>query len=115
MALTLYGRPLPPHRTLQYALTTLYGRGLHRAKESCRYLGLAPALRVEDLTPAQESALASFLKETYALAGALQEREALDRQRLIQNGSRRGLRRQAGLPTRGQRSRSNGRTVKRLR
>jgi cytochrome c oxidase subunit 3 len=115
MALTLYGRPLPSHRTLENALTVLYGRGGHRAKETCQRLGLAPSLRVEDLTSAQESALASFLKETYTLAGALQEREALDRQRLFQNGSRRGLRRHAGLPAHGQRSRSNGRTAKRLR
>jgi ribosomal protein S13 len=85
MALTLYGRPLPPNRTVKHALTILYGRGQHRAKEACLHLGFAPALRVEELTPTQESALASFLKETYVLAGALQEREALDRQRLVQN------------------------------
>jgi small subunit ribosomal protein S13 len=115
MALTLFGLSLPPHALLAQALPRLYGLGPSRSVELCRTLGLAPAVRVRDLTPDQQDRLTTYLKATYIVAGSLEEQERLDRQRLTSNGCRRGIRLSSGLPVRGQRTHSNGQTAKRRR
>lgn len=115
MSLTLFGIPLPANRRLAYALLLIPGLGLARANELCRVLGVAPALRVRDLTPTQEKALAQELKEKYMVAGHLEEEIKTDLHRILNNGSQRGYRRRLGLPVRGQRTHSNAKTANRLR
>jgi small subunit ribosomal protein S13 len=115
MALVLYGRPLPSNKTILYALPLLFGLGLSRSREICRALGFPSALRVAELTPVQEAALAQLLKEHYTVAGKLEEQQKLDIQRYRANGSQRGYRLRTGLPVRGQRTHSNGKTARRLR
>jgi small subunit ribosomal protein S13 len=115
MSLVLFGRSLPPQKHLIYALTTLYGLGINRAREICRFIGLPPTIHVSDLTPAQEQSLAKILKERYVVAGNLEEEEKADIYRLTTNTSQRGYRLRSGLPVRGQRTRSNSKTSRRLR
>ena len=115
MALVLYGRPLPPSKTVLHALPLLFGLGLSRSREICRTLGLPPALRVAELTASQEAALARLLKEHYTVASKLEEQQKVDIQRYMSNSSQRGYRLRTGLPVRGQRTHSNGKTARRLR
>ena len=115
MALVLFGLPLPPSTLLEIALPRLVGVGSTQAKKILRALGLPPALRVADLTPDQETALASSLQSIGRVAGTLREEEARRIQRLITNGSRRGLRLRLGLPVNGQRTKTNAQTAGRLR
>ena len=115
MALVLYGRPLPPNKTVLHALPLLFGLGLSRSHEICRTLGLPPTLRVIELTASQEAALAQLLKHRYTVAGKLEEQQKADIQRYRSNGSQRGYRLRTGLPVRGQRTHSNGKTARRLR
>ncbi len=115
MALTLFGRPLPARKRVDFGLTSLFGLGRTRSLEICRTLGFPPALLVKDLTSSQEASLARLLKEAYVVAGNLEEEIKLDRQRLLTNGCQRGYRLRTGLPVRGQRTHSNGKTARRLR
>jgi small subunit ribosomal protein S13 len=115
MALTLYGIPLPSSKPLSYALPKIFGLGRSRSQEICRLLGFSPSLRVADLTPSQEIALAKRLKENYTVAGQLEEELMADIHRLHTNGSQRGYRLRTGLPVRGQRTHSNAKTARRLR
>jgi small subunit ribosomal protein S13 len=115
MALTLFGRPLPPERRVVRALPLLPGLGQTRANEVCRRLGFPPALRVEDLTSGQESLLARRLKNEYTVAGQLAEERAHSIARLRANGSRRGQRLRRGLPVRGQRTQTNAQSSRRVR
>jgi len=115
MSLTLFGIPLPSNRRLLYALLLIPGLGVTRATELCRTLGRAPSIRVSDLTPTQEKALAQELKENYRVAGHLEEEIKADLHRILNNGSQRGYRRRLGLPVRGQRTHSNAKTANRLR
>ena len=115
MSLVLFGRSLSPQKHLIHALTALYGLGISRSREICRFLGLPPIIRVSELTPVQEQALAKLLKESYIVSGNLEEEEKIDLHRLTTNGSQRGYRLRAGLPVRGQRTRSNSRTSRRVR
>jgi small subunit ribosomal protein S13 len=115
MSLTLYGINLPADRPIIRALQLLPGLGERRAQELCRTLGFAPALLVQDLTAEQEVSLANYLRQNYLVAGPLADARARSIDRLRRNGSVRGYRLRTGLPVRGQRTHSNGRTARRLR
>jgi small subunit ribosomal protein S13 len=115
MALTLFGRPLPALKRVDFGLASLFGLGRTRSQEICRTLGFPPALLIKDLTSSQEASLARLLKDAYVVAGNLEEELKLDRQRLLTNGCQRGYRLRTGLPVRGQRTHSNGKTARRLR
>lgn len=115
MSLVLFGLPFPPSKSLAIALSRLVGVGATRARAVLRQLGFPPALRVADLTPSQERALARALQAGSSVAGSLREEEARILQRLTTNGSRRGIRLRAGLPVNGQRTKSNAQTARRLR
>jgi small subunit ribosomal protein S13 len=115
VSLVLFGLPFPPSKSLAIALPRLVGVGSTRARAVLRQLGFPPALRVADLTPSQERALARALQAGSSVAGSLREEEARILQRLTTNGSRRGIRLRAGLPVNGQRTKSNAQTARRLR
>jgi small subunit ribosomal protein S13 len=115
MALVLFGLSLPPSAHLEVALRRLAGVGSARSKAVLLQLGFPPALRVSELTPSQEIALATALQSGTAVAGALREEEARRIQRLVTNGCRRGIRLRAGLPVNGQRTKSNAQTAGRIR
>ena len=115
MSLTLYGITLPAHRPVNRALQLLPGLGERRALELCQTLGFAPNLRIQDLTGTQEASLATYLRQHYLVAGPLAEARARALDRLRRNGSIRGYRIRTGLPVRGQRTHSNGKTARRLR
>ena len=114
MALVLFGYPLPPTKAIVRALPLLRGLGFVRSQEICRRLGFPPALLVQEVTASQEAALTAALK-SYLVVGHLEEALTLDRQRIIRSGSRRGQRLRQGLPVRGQRTRSNAQTARRVR
>lgn len=109
----IFGIKLPRKHKIPYALALLYGIGVARGKEICRSLGLPPHLEIKDLTSSQQFSIAKKLKEEFRVEGNLEEQIKKDIQRLQQNGSRRGYRLRNGLPTRGQRTHSNGKTARR--
>jgi small subunit ribosomal protein S13 len=113
MSFIIFGIKLPAKKKIAYALPLLYGIGLFRGQQICRSLGLSPQLEIKDLTSAQKFAIAKKLKEEYIIEGNLEEEIKKDLQRVKQNGSRRGYRLRNGLPTRGQRTHSNGKTARR--
>ena len=115
MALILFGLPLPASKSLLSALPLLYGIGPSRSRELCRHLGFPPSLCVGELTPAQEYLLSKTVKEDYTVAGNLTEERKADIHRLFSNGCQRGSRLRIGLPVRGQRTRSNSKTARRIR
>lgn len=115
MTLVLFGLSLPPSAHLEVALRRLAGVGSARSKTVLRQLGFPPTLRVSELTPSQERALAAALQSGGPVAGALREEEARRIQRLVTNGCRRGIRLRSGLPVNGQRTKSNAQTAGRVR
>jgi len=110
----LVGVDLPRNKNIEYALTSIYGIGLARAKEILEKAGLSSTegtkLRVQDLSDANISSLRKILEEGYQLEGDLRRLKALTLKRLIEIGSVKGRRHRVGLPVRGQRTRTNART-----
>ncbi|MYA58967.1 MAG: 30S ribosomal protein S13 [Chloroflexi bacterium] len=105
------GVDIPRHKPVVIALTHIYGIGRTTSAEIVRQAEVNPQARVGDLTEAE-------LGRVRALIG--RERVEGDLRRVVQTsiarlreiGSYRGLRHRIGLPTRGQRTRTNARTRK---
>ena len=108
------GIDLANNKRIKYALTAIYGIGLSRAKEILDIAGLKNAddtgIRTKDLSDEEISSIRKVLEKNYQLEGDLVRLTNLNIKRLMENGSIKGRRHRAGLPVRGQRTRTNGRT-----
>lgn len=105
------GVDLPREKAILYALPLLYGIGKHNAIEVIEKAGIDPTTKVKDLTEVNITRLREIL-DGYQVEGDLRREVNTNIRRLIEIGCYRGLRHRRGLPTRGQRTRSNARTRK---
>ncbi|MCH7944410.1 MAG: 30S ribosomal protein S13 [Armatimonadetes bacterium] len=106
------GVDLPRDKQVLYAIQGIYGIGPKIASEVIEKSGIAGTVRVRDLTEIQVGHLRSIIDAEYQVEGDLRREIYSNIRRLIEIGSYRGLRHRRGLPTRGQRTRSNARTRK---
>jgi small subunit ribosomal protein S13 len=103
------GVDLPRDKRIEIGLTYIYGIGLTLSKKILAATGVNPDTRVKDLSDADISALRAEL-DNYQVEGDLRRFEAMNIKRLMDIGCYRGRRHRAGLPVRGQRTRTNART-----
>ena len=106
------GVVIPSEKQVQIALTYIYGIGPRHAKSILAAAKIEPTTRVKDLTEAEEQKLRDIIDKDYVTEGDLQRLVANNIKRLKDVNAYRGLRHKAGLPTRGQRTRTNARTRK---
>lgn len=104
------GVDLPRDKRIEIGLTYIYGIGLTRSKEILEKTSVDPDIRVKDLSDAQVAALRESIEANYQVEGDLRRLENMNVKRLMDIGSYRGRRHRAGLPVRGQNTRTNART-----
>lgn len=108
----LIGVDLPREKRLEVALTYIFGIGKTRATETLAATGVNGDLRVHELTDDQLVALRDHIEANYETEGDLRRSVAADIRRKVEIGNYQGRRHRAGLPVRGQRTRTNARTRK---
>lgn len=106
------GVDLPRDKQVLYAIQRIYGVGPKKAGEIVVKAGIAGTVRVKDLSEDQIGQLRTVIDADYQVEGDLRREIYSNIRRLMEIGSYRGLRHRRGLPTRGQRTRSNARTRK---
>jgi small subunit ribosomal protein S13 len=106
------GIDLPREKAVLYALPILYGIGKHNVHELVEKAGLDPRKKIKDLTEAEITRIREVLDKDFQVEGDLRREVNGNIRRLMEIGCYRGLRHRRGLPTRGQRTRSNARTRK---
>jgi small subunit ribosomal protein S13 len=104
------GVDLPRRKQLAYALPYLFGIGKTLARQICKKARIPETKRVEELSDAEVKAIREILDAEYKVEGDLRREVQLNIKRLMDIGCYRGLRHRKGLPTRGQRTRTNART-----
>lgn len=105
------GVDLPRAKRTEIALTYIYGIGRTTATKVCNKLGIAPERRVQDLTEDELGKLREEIEKAgLQVEGDLRRVEGLNVKRLIEINCYRGQRHRRGLPTRGQRTKTNART-----
>ena len=106
------GVVIPAEKQVQIALTYIYGVGPKHASTILAAAKIEPTTRVKDLTEAEENKLREVIDRDFMVEGDLQRLVSNNVKRLKDINAYRGLRHKAGLPTRGQRTRTNARTRK---
>jgi small subunit ribosomal protein S13 len=106
------GVDLPKSKRAEIGLTYIYGIGRSSAKEILTKAGVDRNKRVGELNDEEVAAIRSIIQNDFKVEGALRSEFQMNIKRLMDIGSYRGLRHRKGLPTRGQRTRTNARTRK---
>lgn len=101
---------IPTDKQVQISLTYIYGIGPKFASNICASTGIDPTTRVKDLTEAELKKLRDEIDSNYNVEGDLQRVVAGNVKRLKDIQAYRGVRHKNNLPSRGQRTRTNGRT-----
>jgi small subunit ribosomal protein S13 len=104
------GVDLPRDKRIEIGLTYIYGIGPSRSKEILAKTGVSPDIRVKDLVDEDVAKLREVVENDYQIEGDLRRWENMNIKRLMDIGCYRGRRHRAGLPVRGQRTRTNART-----
>ena len=106
------GVDIPGKKRLVISLTYLFGIGNSLSEEIIGKLGLNADMRAHELSDNDITRLNDLLQTEYTLEGDLRRERQNNIKRLISIHSYRGLRHRLGLPTRGQRTKTNARTRK---
>lgn len=106
------GVSIPQNKRVEIALTYIYGVGSTTAKTVLKATGISPDIRVKDLTEAQANQLRDLIEKTHKVEGELRREVLSNIKRLKEIGSYRGSRHVKGLPVRGQRTKTNSRTIR---
>ena len=107
------GIDLPKEKRIEIALTYVYGIGRKTANDILEKSGVNPDTRVKELTDDDEAKIRDAIEELgIVLEGDLRREVALNIKRMVEIDCYRGKRHKAGLPVRGQRTKTNARTRK---
>ena len=106
------GIDLPKSKRGCIGLTYIYGIGRSTALDILQSVEVDPDTKLEDWTDDEQARIRQFINEQVKTEGALRSEVQTSIKRLMDIGSYRGLRHRAGLPVRGQRTRTNSRTRK---
>lgn len=106
------GVNIPEHKQIGIALTSIYGIGRSLSKKIMLQTKIDPFVKASKLTPEQVNKLREIIEKNYKVEGELRREKMVAIKRLKDIGSWRGTRHIKGLPVRGQRTRTNTRTVR---
>lgn len=105
------GINVPDHKHAEIALTAIYGVGRQTANDICEKVGIAPSVKIKELTEEQLESVRDVISKM-TVEGDLRREVSMNIKRLMDLGCYRGIRHRRGLPLRGQRTRTNARTRK---
>ena len=106
------GVDLPNEKRVEIGLTYIYGIGRVTSNKVLQATGINPDTRVKDLTEEQIGQIRDYMDKNLTTEGELRRVVNMNIKALQEIKSYRGLRHKAGLPVRGQNTKSNARTRK---
>lgn len=106
------GVDLPREKRAEIGLTYIFGLGRSSAKKILMLAKVDPNKRIKDLSDDEVGRLRSIIEQEFKVEGTKRTEVSLAIKRLVEIGSYRGIRHRKGLPVRGQRTKTNGRTRK---
>ena len=104
------GTNVPDNKRLEVALTYIYGIGRTSAHKVLNAAKVSPGKRAGEVAPDEMNRLREVLEKNFKVEGELRRELMLNIKRLRDIGSYRGMRHSRGLPSRGQRTKTNSRT-----
>ncbi len=112
MAIRIAGVNIPMEKKIKVSLTYIYGIGITRAQKILADAKVDPEARAKDLPEDQVNALRERVEKKFVVEGDLRREVQGNVKRLKEINSYRGSRHAKHLPLRGQRTKTNSRTVR---
>lgn len=106
------GVNIPDNKRIEIALTYIFGVGLSISQRILAESGIDPNTRTKDLSNEDANKLREEIEKSVRVEGELRHAVKMNIKRLREIGCYRGTRHQKGLPVRGQRTKTNTRTVR---
>ena len=109
----ILGITLPDEKRIEIALTAIFGIGRPRAHTILKEAGVEFGKKAKELTPEEENKIRSIIEQGgFKIEGDLKREVASNIKRLKDIKTYRGSRHARHLPARGQRTKTNSRTVR---
>lgn len=106
---------LKDSKPLFISLSSIFGIGKNHSLDFCKKLGVSKNFKVSELTEKQKFNLTKLIENSNVFINSDLKRFLMDRKKkLINIKSYKGLRKLKGFPVRGQRTRSNAKTAKKI-
>jgi small subunit ribosomal protein S13 len=112
MAIRIAGVTIPNEKRAAISLTYIYGIGQAKALSILKLAKINPDIKVKDLNDEQANKLRDLIEKQNKVEGDLKREIFSNIKRLKDISSYRGLRHIKSLPVRGQRTKTNSRTVR---
>jgi len=103
---------LPPQKRVVIGLTYIFGIGDSLSSQILKTAQISPDVKVKDLSEQQVNTLREIIEKSHKVEGELKREVLLNIKRLKEINSYRGSRHTKHLPLRGQRTKTNTRTVR---
>jgi small subunit ribosomal protein S13 len=106
------GINIPLNKRVEIGLTYIFGIGRSQAQAILKKTKVDPDTYVKDLTDDEVLKLREVIDNDLTVEGDLRREQSQNIKRLQEIGAYRGIRHRRGLPTKGQRTKTNARTRK---
>ena len=106
------GVNIPENKRIAIAITYIYGIGNSLSEEILEQTKIDKNKKAKDLTPQEVNDLREFIEKNHKIEGDLRRNVMINIKRLKDIGTWRGIRHMKKLPVRGQRTKTNTRTVR---
>jgi small subunit ribosomal protein S13 len=110
--LRIAGVNVPDEKRIEISLTYIYGIGPSTAQKILDELEISRDKRTKDLSDDEQNKIREHVEKKVRIEGELKHQVRSNIKRLKEVGAYRGIRHQRGLPVRGQRTKTNNRTVR---
>jgi small subunit ribosomal protein S13 len=105
---------VPDEKRVLIGLTYIKGIGLSRSKLICKELNISSSEYMKQLTKNQLSSIVAYIRKYYKTGQKIDSDRLANIRKLIKISSYKGLRHFKGLPVRGQRTKTNAKTSRRV-
>ena len=108
----IMGVTIPQEKRIEISLTYIYGIGQTTVGKILKELKINPDTKTKDLSPDQENKIRDYVRKSHKVEGDLKREVLGNIKRLKEIKSYRGSRHEKRLTVRGQRTKTNSRTVR---
>lgn len=112
MAVRIAGVTIPNEKRIEVALTYIFGVGISKSNVILEKCKISPNKRTKDLSDEEINRLRNIIEKENKVEGDLKREIISNIKRLREISSYRGSRHAKNLPARGQRTKTNNRTVR---
>lgn len=112
MPIRISGVNLPDQKRIEIALMAIYGIGRSLSGKILQELKIDPDAKTRDLTSTEGNKLREYIEKNLKVEGELKREVGMNIKRLKDISTWRGTRHAKHLPVRGQRTKTNSRTVR---